>query len=202
MSRYTLSDYIFQFITVTIGVLIALFINGLVEWNENRELVRDARATILREIADNKKDLEATLSGIPKDIEGLESAAKFASDLLTTKKTTITALGLHLNLADLSSSSWRTAERTGALSHMDYAEVQTYSKLYDFQDLIIQQQRSMLSQLASASAIISSDFNPDNPNPKDLEVFRERVMALRSTLGIHQDMATRLVKNYAEALAQ
>ena len=56
--------------------------------------------------------------------------------------------------------------------------------------------------LASASAIISSDFNPDNPNPKDLEVFRERVMALRSTLGIHQDMATRLVKNYAEALAQ
>jgi hypothetical protein len=202
VSRYTLSDYIFQFITVTIGVLIALFINGLVEWNENRELVRDARATILREIADNKRDLEATLSGIPKDIEGLESATKFASDLLTTKKTAITALGLHLNLADLSSSSWRTAERTGALSHMDYAEVQTYSKLYDFQDLIIQQQRSMLSQLASASAIISSDFNPDDPNPKDLEVFRERVMALRSTLGIHQDMATRLVKNYAEALAQ
>lgn len=33
-SKYTASDYLFQFITITVGVLIALSINGLVEWNE------------------------------------------------------------------------------------------------------------------------------------------------------------------------
>ena len=44
--KYAIVDYVFQFITVTAGVLIALLINGLVEWNHNRELVAEARATI------------------------------------------------------------------------------------------------------------------------------------------------------------
>jgi hypothetical protein len=200
MNKYTFSDYTFQFITVTVGVLIALLINGVVEWNNDRQLVLEARATIMREIADNKKDLDAALSGIQGDLQKFESAVKFATDMLTSKKTTITELNFHLNLADLSSSGWRTAERTGALSHMDYGEVQRYSKLYDFQDLVIEQQRNMLSQLGAATAILSSDFDPDNPNPRDLEMFRERVMSLRAALAVHEQMARRLSENYAEAL--
>ena len=51
MKKYTSVDYAFQFITITAGVLIALLINGLVEWNDNRELAAQARATSQREIA-------------------------------------------------------------------------------------------------------------------------------------------------------
>jgi hypothetical protein len=201
-TKYSLSDYSFQFITITVGVLIALLINGLVEWNEHRELVADARSMIMREIADNKKDIDATLSGIKGDVEQFESAITFATEMLTMKKTKINQLNFHLNLADLSSTSWRTAERTGALSHMDYAEVQKYSKLYDFQDLIVEQQRNLVSQLGLVTAIISPGFDPDNANPKDLELFRERLMALRATLLVHNQMAQRLAENYAEALKQ
>jgi hypothetical protein len=56
--KYSLTDYTFQFITITAGVLIALLINGLVEWNANRNLVRDARANIALELAANKKEVE------------------------------------------------------------------------------------------------------------------------------------------------
>ena len=70
MKKYSFADYAFQFITVTAGVLIALFIDGLADWNAKRELVASARATIMRELADNKKDLEATLSGIANDQDG------------------------------------------------------------------------------------------------------------------------------------
>ena len=199
-NKYTSSDYFFQFVTVTVGVLIALLINGLVEWNRDRELVADARATIAREIADNKKDLEASLSGMAAEMKSLDNAMRFASELLATKKTAINELKVGLNLSDVSSTGWRTAERTGALSHMPYDEVQKYSRLYDLQDLITEQQRRMLEQLASASAILSSDFNPDNPNLKDLEAFRASVMDLRSALTIHEQMARRLAERYAEAL--
>lgn len=201
-SKYTASDYFFQFVTVTVGVLIALLINGLVEWNRDRELVTDARATIAREIADNKKDLEASLSGMAAEMKSLDNAMRFASEMLATKKTAINELKVGLNLSDLSSNGWRTAERTGALSHMPYDEVQKYSRLYDLQDLITEQQRRMLEQLGSASAILSSDFNPDNPNLKDLEAFRGSVMGLRSALTIHEQMARRLAERYAEALKQ
>jgi hypothetical protein len=199
-AKYTAVDYVFSFITITAGVLIALLINGLVQWNDDRQLVAEARATIAREIADNKKDLEATLAGMQADFARFDGAIQFASEMLAAKKTSVRELNLHLNLADLSSTSWRTAERTGALGHMDYDEVQRYSKLYDLQELLVEQQRNMLSRLGEASAILNSDFDPDNPNPKDLEIFRERVMILRSHLGVHQQMAKRLAENYAEAL--
>jgi hypothetical protein len=199
-AKYTAVDYVFSFITITAGVLIALLINGLVEWNADRALVAEARATIAREIADNKKDLEATLAGIEGDLDKFDSAIKFATEMLATKKTTVNQLNFHINLADLSSTSWRTAERTGALGHMDYDEVQRYSKLYDLQDLLVEQQRNLVSRLGEATAILNADFNPDNPNPKDLEFFRERVMVLRAHLAVHEQMAKRLAESYNEVL--
>ena len=199
-AKYTVVDYVFSFITITAGVLIALLINGLVEWNAKRALVAEARATIAREITDNRKDLEATLVGMQGDLAKFDGAIQFASEMLAAKKTSVNELNLHLNLADLSSTSWRTAERTGALGHMDYDEVQRYSKLYDLQELLVEQQRGLLSRLGEATAILNGDFDPDNPNPKDLEFFRERVMILRAHLGVHEQMAKRLAENYAEAL--
>ena len=201
-SKYTPADYAFQFITVTAGVLIALLINELVVWKQNNDLVAEARAMIQREIADNKKDLEATMSAFPRDREAMETSIKFATDTLATGKTTVTTIELHYNLADLSDTSWRTADRTGALSHMDYGEVQRLSKLYDFQELFVLQQRAILSQLALASSMLQGQFNPDKPNLKDLETFRGRVMELRAAIGIQEDFAKRLAENYAEALKQ
>jgi hypothetical protein len=198
--KYTLVDYLFQFIIITAGVLIALLANGLVEWNRNRELVAEARATIAREIADNKKDLDATLDGMTGDLKKFDAAIQFAAEMLRDKKTSVTTLDFSINMADVSSTSWRTAERTGALGHMDYDEVQRYSKLYDLQELLVEQQRSLVSRLGEATAILSGDFNPDNPNPKDLEFFRERVMVLRAQLAVHEQMAKRLAENYAVAL--
>jgi hypothetical protein len=201
-AKYTLPDYAFQFVTVTAGVLIALLINELVVWKQNHDLVTEARTMIRREIADNRKDLDATVSGFPRDREAMEASIAFATDLLATGKTAITSIQLHYNMADLSDTSWRTAERTGALGHMDYGEVQRLSKLYDFQEVFVLQQRAILSQLALASSMLHGQFDPDKPNLKDLETFRARVMELSAAVRIQEDLAKRLVANYAEALQQ
>jgi hypothetical protein len=200
--KYTLVDYVFQFVTVTAGVLIALLINGLVEWNHNRELVAQARATIAREIADNKKDLDKTLASTPDDLEKFDAAIRFATELLRTKKTSVNELLLHVNMADLSSTSWRTAARTGALGHMEYDEVQRYSRLYDLQDLLVEQQRDLLSRLGEATAMLNAHagFDPENPDRKDLEFFRERVMVLRAQLAVYEQMARRLAERYTGEL--
>jgi hypothetical protein len=94
------------------------------------------------------------------DVKQFDNALKFANDLLTSRKTSISELKLHLNLADVTAAGWH----------------------------------------AAASSILSGDFNPDNPNPKDLEDFRNRVLQLRSHLVIHQQMARRLAERYAEVI--
>jgi hypothetical protein len=200
--KYSASDYVFQFVTIMAGVLIAMLANGFVERSRDRDLVAQARATLQREIGDNKRDLELTVQSLPKDQQGLGIAIQFANDILSTGKTTVSAIQLNYNMADLFDTSWRTAERTGALSHMDYAEVQRYSMLYDFQAFFMAQQREAISLLSSASALIGPGFNPDKPNLKDLETFRERVMALRSALRLQEDFAKRLAGYYSAALQQ
>jgi hypothetical protein len=198
--KYAAVDYVFQLITVTAGVLIALLIDGLVEVNANRRLVNDARATLRQEILANQQDLQSTLAGIADDVKRFDNALAFAADLLAGRPTTVTELKLHMNLADLSASGWRTAERTGALAHMRYEEVQRYSLLYDLQDLYSTQQRTMIGLLADASAILSPGFDPDKPNVRDIEVFRDRVMRLRSALTILEQMGKRLAERYGDML--
>ena len=201
MKKYTLPDYGFQFITVTAGVLIALFIDGLADWNAKRELVANARATIMRELADNKKDLEATLSGIAKDQAAMLNAITFADEMLSARKTKINSLQLHYNVADeVSDSGWRTAERTGALALMDYGEVQKYSRIYDFQELFMQQQREALSQLTLAGSVFKSNFDPEHPNMKDLETFRTRVIDLLAMVALQEDFGKKLLEDYSKAL--
>ena len=109
MKKYTLVDYVFQFITITAGVLIALLINGLVEWNNNRELVEQARTTIRREVEANLKEMEGFPDNVKKSGSDLESALRFADQVLATGKTSVRSLQLGFNLATLNSSGWQTA---------------------------------------------------------------------------------------------
>lgn len=198
--KYAFEDYLFQFITVTTGVLLALVVNGLDSWNDTRELVRKARTTIGREIGDNKKELEESISGFASDHKMLQGAIQFADELLAKGRSDLRAFKLNYNLAELSNTSWRTADRTGALSQMEHGEVQKYSKLYDFQDVFLERQRDALDRFADAMSLVEGDFSPEKPNLKDVELFRQRLMELRATLTIQEQFARRLLKNYEEAL--
>src|SRR5262245_25696016 len=53
-AAHSLKEFLLQLLTITAGVLIALLIEGMVEWNHHRTLVREAKEMIAREIADNK----------------------------------------------------------------------------------------------------------------------------------------------------
>ena len=137
MKKYNFADYAFQFITVTAGVLIALLIDGLVDWNNNRELVATARQTIAREVADNLKELSGLSNSIAEGNRKIDNALQLANDLLSKGKSEVHSVELGFNLATLNSSSWLSADRTGAVAHMSYEEVKEYSELYALQDLFV-----------------------------------------------------------------
>jgi hypothetical protein len=200
-NKYTASDYFFSFVTITLGVLIALLINGLVEWNNNRALVAEARATIRREVAANLKELAGLPDAIKSSSEDLENALDLANDLLTKGKTDIRSLRLNFNLATLNDSGFRSAERTGALAHMDYDEVQRYSELYSMQELFATQQRKAVDMVAAGSALIAPAFDPNKANPQDLAQFRQQVMQLQSNLLVTAQLGQQLTDGYKEFLA-
>ena len=92
-------------------MLIALSIEGLAGWNHHCLLVREAKATIAREIADNKSALARHFADWDRST-GIEKALTLANELLATKQSDIAQLELGFHLSSLSDASWRTAIRT------------------------------------------------------------------------------------------
>lgn len=197
-AKYTASDYIFQFITVTAGVLIALLVNGFVELRDTRALLRQAHSTIAEEITANKRELDGVLSTYSTHRSRFEAAITFADQLLATKTTAVNQLDFGFELAELSSAAWRTSERTGALSHMGYDEVKKYSMLYDFQEFFSAQQLKIAEHVTSATALFSSGFEPEKATARDLEVFRQHMVELRGLLTVQEQLAKRLAEKYLE----
>jgi hypothetical protein len=198
MKKYNFADYAFQFITVTAGVLIALLIDGLVDWNHNRELVAAAHAAIEREVADNLKEIE----GLPKSIasanEDIENCLKFANDMLAKGKTDVSSLTLQFDLATLNSSSWLSADRTAALSHMSYDQVKEYAELYKLQELFDTVQRRAVDMVADSIALVTSGSDPTKAGQQDLQKFREQLMRYRASLVVTEDLGKTLTKAYRE----
>lgn len=188
-----------QLVTITAGVLIALFFEGLVGWNKDRTLVEQARSTIAREMAFNKKEVDGKLAAQQGAVQRLDSALRMADELLTTKKTGINELNIGLSLAELQAVSWRSAERAGALALMDFAEVLEYSRVYDLQELYAEHQRRSVEKLSAAISIVYAG-DPHRASSADLELFRRQVLALRSDVVLEENFLKRLSELYQSTL--
>jgi hypothetical protein len=195
-------DFGVQLVTITAGILIALSLEGVRESIHDRALVREARENIHREIADNKREVDGELAAIADRTRKMDLAMRFANDLLKTRHTDAHQVELGLQFPTLSTASWQTAERTGALAHMDYAEVQKYAALYSFQEFLAAQHRRALDALSATIGILaaSEDGDVTKVSPADIARFRDQVVALRSILYIEEQMATTASERYKKAL--
>lgn len=191
-----------ELVVVTAGVLIALLIDSLVEWNRFRVLVDEAHRMIAREMADNQREIETVLRSMGERERRIGNALGLANDLLVHQKTTINELQLNLEFADITSASWSTAAQTGALAHMEYADVQRYARLYDLQELFVQQQHRSLELLSSAIAVFAAGELPDKVPEEDLKVFRQHLLALQAQSTVEKQLAMRLAENYTRMLQE
>src|ERR1041385_4850584 len=51
-------EFLFHMLTVVLGILIALALDGIVTWAHHRVLVREARANIATELRNNKETIQ------------------------------------------------------------------------------------------------------------------------------------------------
>ena len=72
-------DFGIQLVTITAGILIALSLEGVRETWRDRALVREARANIRREIADNKREVDDEIGTMADRGKRVDVALRFAS---------------------------------------------------------------------------------------------------------------------------
>jgi len=192
-------DFVVQLVIVTAGVLIALLLQGLVDWQRGEALVREAQATIRQELEDNRREVEGEIAGLPKRKADLDNCLKFAEELLATGNTKIESIDLGLSFAELSTAGWQSAERTGALTLMRYRDVQTLSKIYDLQGVYVAEQRRALDRVANALTGVATR-DATKASRAELEAFRHEVLGLQASLFIEGQLSEGLKRSYDSTL--
>jgi hypothetical protein len=201
-SAETTRKFFFEITTIIIGILIALWIDGIKDTRRDQALVRSADALLAREIADNLRDIESTQPSRDAHAKALRDGLQMIEDLLARGATAKTKPVLALNSPSFPRSAWDSASRTGALALMDYASVKRYAEVYDLQDLVDATQQRYVQRLTEQSAqlfLVMESPAGMTMRPADVEAARVQAMSLLGAFETYQELAKQLASRYKSA---
>jgi hypothetical protein len=136
--------------TVTVGILIALALDGAVEWNHHRHLVREARENLASEIAHNRDQVGNFLAKVKDTEQDYEALTAIVSRVRAVKSER-PSYQFRAYTMQLDEAAWTTAQASGAVSYMDYAEIQRYAEVYALQSRLAAAQQKFFDTALAAT---------------------------------------------------
>jgi hypothetical protein len=181
----TRKEFLFHMLTVVLGILIALTLDGIVTWAHHRVLVREARANIATELSNNKATIQKAVPEIQAREKQLEDVISTIDQVEKTRKLS-GKLGYGFASYELYSTAWKTAAVSGAVTHMEYEQLKDYTDAYDLQQdfLTVQSQGfTSVGNLAAAMRVLNQDITKV-PQEKLEDIQREaiKILTIQNTL--------------------
>jgi hypothetical protein len=192
---HTKRDFFLHLFTITVGLLIALSLEGLVEFAHHRHLVREARENIRRELQLNHEAAQADLDIVQKNIDREKSNIAAIHGLMTDAEHFRGSIHNTWDFDSLNESAWHTARETGALGYMPYDEVQRYSDLYMLEDLVNNSSIAIAKQDFTASAPFAMGYDIDKLPPDEYL----RLLQDNANIEVQVTVLKQLVKEYDDA---
>lgn len=153
---HSFRDFVVHLLMISLGVLIALGAEGIVEFVHHRHLVEQARSNLMAEMRANHETLDDNLPKLKKNEVLLEQTLEDLQKLKADRKAKTRDINLDLNFFSLSDTSWRTAQATGALALMNYAQAEDFAGYYDVQTML----NRLVFSLEDTWLDMTAAFNP------------------------------------------
>lgn len=180
-------DIVLHLAIITVGLFIALSLEGLVEYIHNRHLLHEARINIRQELEIDHQAAQKDIGLIQQNIDRTQADIATVHLLQTHPKEFHGSLTNTMSFDSLNDSAWRTAHETGALSFMPYSEAQRYSDLYMLEDLVNQKAISTGEQSfrASIPTLMGYDIK-DLPADEYTQMLRDNAATLIDLVTLKQ----------------
>lgn len=178
-----LSEFFLHLFTITIGLLIAVGIEGMVERHQHRELAAQARETMTAEIRKNQSNIADALKEIAAERKRMDA------NVGAVRKVQLAPKGPRLPDANIDVSygstgveetAWKTAQATAALSYMPYTEAERYSSIYGIAETFEKAQDQLAEDQARFFGVIRRWHLGDG------EMSKEAADAIAEQLGVMQ----------------
>jgi hypothetical protein len=160
-------DFLLHLLTITIGLLIALGLEGYAEHWRQRELKKDADTKLRQEIRDNAQEIALVHKAHASEQENLKRIVDFLNARKQNEPYDTRQIRLDFTMGDLKSASWKTAAATGALGFMEYDQVQRYSAVYQLQDKYSALQDQTVDEFLQLQSYVIYGFDSKKITPVD-----------------------------------
>ncbi len=160
-------DFFLHLFTITIGLLIALTLEGCAERWHQRELRKEADANLRQEIRDNASEIESAHATNASEQANMQKILQFLEARKANKEYDVHEIRLDFAIGDLKDSSWKTASATGALSYMEYDHVQRYAAVYRLQDKYSALQDETIGEFLQLQSYVVYGFDPAKLTPAE-----------------------------------
>jgi hypothetical protein len=200
---YSWRDFFVHLATITIGLLIALSLEGCVEWQHHRNLVREAEESLQREIRSNAGNLPRVLDDLHQQQTALNQDLVVLKKIIANPKVANRdemSIGFHIS--GFNTVSWKTAQTTGALSYMPYDLAQQYSDIYSMQELVSDaEKQAARDAIVSVGPFLGTNRGDPNPSAEEAVLIKQHIEVLGGQLFLLDSLIQNLNSNYKKFLA-
>jgi hypothetical protein len=160
-------DFLLHLFTITVGLLIALALEGCAERWHHRELRKEADANLRQEIRENAEEIESAHVANASEQANLKKVLEFFKARKEDRDYDIHEIRLGFTIGELKNASWKTASATGVLSYMEYDHVQGYAAAYQLQEKYSALQDETINEFLQLQSYLIYGFDPKNVTPTD-----------------------------------
>jgi hypothetical protein len=196
-------DFFIHLATITIGLLIALSLEGCVEWWHHRHLVHEAEASLQVEINTNAKNLQGALDDLRKEQDLLKHDIAVMKTIIANPKVTNREdMTVNFSIRTFNDVSWKTAQSTGALSYMPYERAQEYSHIYSAQnEIAAAESQAVRDTVLSVAPFLNLKKGDPNPGGEEAVRATDRLEVLQGQLMFLEHLIEGLDGEYKKFLA-
>jgi hypothetical protein len=200
---YGWREFFIHLATITIGLLIALSLEGCVELWHHRSLVHEAEASMQIEIETNARELRGALDDVRKEQDFLKKDIAVMKKIIANPKVpNHEEMTVNFRIRTFADVSWKTAQSTGALSYMPYERAEKYAKIYSAQNEIAEaEHQAVRDTVFSVAPFLNSKKGDVNPGGEEAVKIVDRFEVLQGQLIFLEDQMKRLDGEYKNFLA-
>ena len=197
-------DFLIHLATITIGLLIALSLEGCVEFWHHRSLVHEAEASMQIEIDANARELQRALEDVRKEQDCLKKDIAVMKKIIANPKVPSKEdMTVNFRIRKFDDVSWKTSQSTGALSYMPYERAQEYARIYSAQNEIAEaEHQAVRDTVLSIAPFLNSKKGDVNPGGEEAVKIVDRLEVLQGQLIFLEDLIKRLDGEYQKFLAR
>jgi len=192
-------DFLVHLLTITAGLLIALALENAVGAMHHRHQRKEAEALIRQELASNRDAVQGSDADLKKEMATMASLLYALEARSEGKPATLPKPeDLHFSEGSIPDAAWRTASSTGALSYMEYGEVERFSQAYKEQEELQHMDEVAANDYMQLMPILGSNMADISP-----ESAREALPYARSAIGHLSgvySISDGTVRSYSDAL--